>query len=192
VPNSVVTANSDLRIRLPSLTMNEPYQDPDPVSSIKTQAHIRKASAGESKKLFRSLFARAKHGSNSTAAAVPPNGAATTHSNPVAANDDVTLVNHEVSHDPDAEFDNAPERWNFKLKDRNASAPASDVGEYARATSVDDRASFDDLMEKTRGMTPEQVAGFLRTRDRVDGEKIMNGRKGSGYQMLAGPFSGTM
>ena len=33
--------------------MNEPYQDPDPVSSIKTQTHIRKASAGESKKLFR-------------------------------------------------------------------------------------------------------------------------------------------
>jgi hypothetical protein len=47
-------------------------------------------------------------------------------------------------------------------------------------------------MEKTKSMTPEQVADLLRTRGRVDGEKIMNGRKVSGYQMLAGPFSGTM
>jgi hypothetical protein len=47
-------------------------------------------------------------------------------------------------------------------------------------------------MEETRSITPEQVADFLRKRNRVDGEKIMNGREGSGYQMLAGPFSGTM
>jgi hypothetical protein len=171
--------------------MNEPYQDPDPVSSIKTQTHIRKASAGESKKLFRNPFARAKHGSKSTAAAVPADGAATTHSSPFA-DDNVTLVNQEVSHDPDAEFNNAPESWKFKLKNRKASAPATDVGEYARATSADEQGSFAELMEKTRSMTPEQVANFLRTRDRVDGEKIMNGREGSGYQMLAGPFSGTM
>jgi hypothetical protein len=76
--------------------MNEPYQDPDPVSSIKAQTHIKKASAGESKKLFRNPFARAKHGSKSTAAAVP-------------ADDDVTLVNQKIPHDPNAEFDNAPE-----------------------------------------------------------------------------------
>src|SRR5271163_2724090 len=107
--------------------MNEPYQDPDPVSSIKTQTHIRKASAGESKKLFRNPFARAKHGSKSTTAAIPTDNAATTHSNPFA-DDDVTLVNQKVSHDPDAEFDNAPEGWKFKLKNRKASAPATDVG----------------------------------------------------------------
>ena len=47
-------------------------------------------------------------------------------------------------------------------------------------------------MEETRGMTQEQVADFLKKKSRVDGEKIMNGKKGSGYQMLAGAFSGTM
>jgi len=109
-----------------------------------------------------------------------------------AVDDDVTLVNQKISHDPDAEFDNAPEGWKFKLKNRKASAPATDVGEYARATSVDEQGSFAELMEETRSMTPEQVADFLRKRNRVDGEKIMNGREGSGYQMLAGPFSGTM
>jgi hypothetical protein len=119
-------------------------------------------------------------------------GAATTHSSPFANNNNITLVNQKVSYDPDAEFDHAPERWKSKLKNRNASAPATDVGEYARATSVDERGSFVELMEKTKSMTPEQVADLLRTRDRVDGEKIMNGRKVSGYQMLAGPFSGTM
>jgi hypothetical protein len=123
-----------------------------------------------------------------TAAAVPADGAATTHSNPFA-DDDVTLVNQEVSHDPDAEFDSAPESWKFMLKNHKASAPATDVGEYARPTSVDKRGSF---AEKTRSMTPEQVADFLKTRDRADDEKIMNSRKGSGYQMLAGAFSGTM
>ena len=179
MPDSVVTANSDLRSNLSSLIMNEPYQDPDPVSS------------GEPKKLFRNPLARAKHGSKSTAAAVPADGAATTHSKP-SADDDATLVNQKVSHDPDAEFDSAPEHWKFKLKNRNASAPATDVGEYARATSVDERHRFAELMEKTKGMTPEQVAALLRTRERVDGEKIMNGRKDSGYQMMAGAFSGTM
>ena len=173
--------------------MNEPYQDPNPVSSIKTWTHTRKAGAGESKKLFHNPFARAKHRSKSAAAAASADGAATTtHSNPFADDDDATLVNQEVSHDPDAEFDHPPEGWKFKLKNRNASAPATDVGEYARATSVDERGSFNELMEKTRGMTPEQVADFLRARARVDGEKIMNGREGSGYQMMAGAFSGTM
>jgi hypothetical protein len=172
--------------------MNEPYQDPDPVSSIKTWTHIGKASAGESKKQSHNPFTRAKHGSKSTAAAVSADSAATTtHSDPFA-DDGVTLVNQEVSHDPDAEFDHPPEGWKFKLKDRKASAPATDVGEHARATSVDERGSFNELMEKTKGMTPEQVADFLRTKARVDGEKIMNGRKGSGYQMMAGAFSGTM
>jgi len=106
--------------------------------------------------------------------------------------DDVTLVNQEISHDPDAEFHHVEERWKFKLKNRKASAPATDVGEYARATSAEDRSTFLELMEKTKGMSPEQVAEFLRTRDRVDGERIMNGRRGDGYQMLAGPFMGTM
>ena len=171
--------------------MNEPYQDPDPVSSNKTQTHIKKASAGESKKQFHNPFARAKHGPKSTAAAVPANGAATTHSNPFA-DDDVTLVNQKASHDPDAEFDHPPEGWKFKLKNRKASAPATDVGEYARASTTDERDSFAELMEETKGMTPEQVADWLRKRKRVDGEKIMNGREGSGYQVMAGAFSGTM
>jgi hypothetical protein len=162
--------------------MNGPYQDPDPV---KTQTHISKASVGESKKLFHNPFAKSKHESTT---AVPADGAATTHAN----SSDVTLVNQKVSHDPDAEFHHAPEHWNFKLKHRNASAPASDVGEHARATSIDDRESFAELMEETRDMTQEQVADFLKKKSRVDGEKIMNGKKGSGYQMLAGAFSGTM
>lgn len=158
--------------------MSELYQDPNPISSTKTQ------------KLLHNPFARTKHGSKSTAAAVPADSAATTHPNPFA--DDVTLVNQKLSHDPDAEFDSASEGWKFKLKNRKASAPATDVGEYARATTVHERGSFAELMEKTKGMTPEQVADVLKTRERVDGEKIMNGRKGYGYQMMAGAFSGTM
>lgn len=119
--------------------------------------------------------------------------AATTYSNPFAtatiAADDVTLVNQDIPNDPDAEFNHAEEKWKFKLKNRNASAPAT---EHVRATSIDDRNTFAELMEKTQGMTSEQVAAFLRARARVDGEKIMNGRKDSGYQMLAGVFQGTM
>jgi hypothetical protein len=121
---------------------------------------------------------------------------ATTNSNPFAtatvADDDVTLVNQDIPNDPDAEFHHAEEKWKFKLKNRNASAPATEVGEHARATSIDDRNTFAELMEKTQGMTPEQVATFLKARARADGEKIMNGRKDSGYQMLAGAFQGTM
>ena len=101
-------------------------------------------------------------------------------------------MNQDISHDPDAEFHHAEERWKFRLRDRKASAPATDVGEQARATSVEDRGSFAELMEKTRGMSPEQVRELLRKKDKVDGEKIMNGRKGSGYQMMAGAFMGTM
>jgi hypothetical protein len=177
--------------------MAEPYQDPDPVSSNRTKTRTRKDSTGESKKRFRNPFARSKSASQASTA-----GSSTApYRNPFTTitddhddddDDDVTLVNQEISHDPDAEFHHVEERWKFKLKNRKASAPATDVGEYARATSADDRSIFMELMEKTRGMSPEQVAEFLRARDRVDGEKIMNGRKGEGYQMLAGPFMGTM
>lgn len=168
-------------------------QDPDPVSSN----HARKASTGESKKLSRNPFARTKSRTKMTKMTkTTADPAATTHSNPFAtatiANDDVTLVNHNIPNDPDAEFHHAEEKWKFKLKNRKASAPATEVGEYPRATSGDDRSNFAELMEKTQGMTPEQVAAFLRARDRVDGEKIMNGRKGSGYLMMAGAFMGTM
>ena len=58
--------------------------------------------------------------------------------------------------------------------------------------TVDERAAFADIMAQTRGMTADQVRAFLSQRDRVDGEKIMDGRKGSGYQMMAGVFGGTM
>jgi hypothetical protein len=177
--------------------MAEPYQDPDPVSSNRTKTRTRKGSTGEPKKRFRNPFARSKGASQASAA-----GSSTApYRNPFTtatdnddgdSDDDVTLVNQEIPYDPDAEFHHVEERWKFKLKNRRASAPASDVGEYARATSADDRSIFMELMEKTRGMSPEQVAEFLRARDRVDGEKIMNGRKGEGYQMLAGPFMGTM
>jgi hypothetical protein len=175
--------------------MAEPYQDPDPVSSNRTKTRTRKDNTGEPKKRLRNPFARSKSASQAGTA-----GSSTTpYRNPFTAitdddddDDDVTLVNQEISYDPDAEFHHVEERWKFKLKNRKASAPASDVGEYPRATSADDRSRFMELMEKTRGMTPEQVAEFLKARDRVDGEKIMNGRKGDGYQMLAGPFMGTM
>ena len=167
--------------------MTEPYQDPDPVSS-------NHASTGKSKKLFSNPFARTKSGTKITKTTADP--AATTNSNPFAtatiADDDVTLVSQDIPNDPDAGFHHAEEKWKFKLKNRNASAPATEVGEHACATSIDDRNTFAELMEKTQGMTPEQVAAFLRARARVDGEKIMNGRKGSGYQMLAGAFQGTM
>lgn len=170
--------------------MAQLYQDPDPVSA----SHARKVSTGESKKLFRNPFARTKSGTKMTKTTADP--AATTHSNPFVtatiANDDVTLVNHDIPNDPDAEFHHAEEKWKFKLKNRKASAPATEVGEDPRATTIGDRSNFAELMEKTQGMTPEQVAAFLRAQERVDGEKIMNGRKGSGYQMLAGPFMGTM
>jgi hypothetical protein len=172
--------------------MVEPYQDPDPVSSNWTRAGTRKQSTGEPKKRFHNPFARSKSASQACAAGRP----AAPYRNPFTVtdddDDDITLVNQEISNDPDAEFHHAEERWKFKLKNRKASAPASDVGEYARATSAEDRSTFMELMEKTRGMSPEQVAEFLRARDRVDGERIMNGRKGDGYQMLAGPFMGTM
>ena len=162
--------------------MTEPYQDPDPVSS-------NHASTGKSKKLFGNPFARTKSGTKMTKTTADP--AATTKSNPFAT-DDVTLVNQDIPNDPDAEFHHAEEKWKFKLKNRNASAPATEVGEHARATSSDDRNTFAELMEKTQGMTPEQVAAFLRARAKADGEKIKNGRKGSGYQVLAGAFQGTM
>jgi len=173
--------------------MAEIYQDLDPVSSNRTKTRTRKDSTGELKKRFRNPFARSKGASQActTSSSTDPHRKLFTAA--AADNDDdVTLVNQEISHDPDAEFHHAEERWKFKLKNRKASAPASDVGEYARATSVGDRSAFLELMEKTKGMSPEQVAEFLRTRDRVDGEKIMNGRKGDGYQMLAGAFMGTM
>src|ERR1700735_3288634 len=158
--------------------MAEPYQDPDPVSSNRTKTRTRKDSTGEPKKRFRNPFARSKNANQASTA-----GSSTApHRNPFTNttdddddDDDVTLVNQEISHDPDAEFHHVEERWKFKLKNRRASAPASGVGEYPRATSADDRSRFMELMEKTRGMTPEQVAEFLKARDRVDGEKIMNG-----------------
>jgi hypothetical protein len=174
--------------------MAELYQDLDPVSSNRTKTRNKKDSTGAPKKRLYNLFARSKSASQactaSSSAAPYRNPFTTTAA--AAADDDVTLVNQEISHDPDAEFHHVEERWKFKLKNRKASAPASDVGEYARATSADDRSIFMELMEKTKGMSPEQVAEFLRARDRVDGERIMNGRKGDGYQMLAGPFMGTM
>jgi hypothetical protein len=173
--------------------MTEPYQDPDPVSSSRTKKQARRDSNGESKKRFRNPFARPKGETKTTTSSFLAANAPTPFSTPfTAGEDDITLVNQEASHDPDAEFHHSAERWEFKLKDRKASAPASDVGVHARATSLDDRNAFAELMEKKRGMTPEQVAEFLRARDKVDGEKIMNGRKGDGYQMLAGPFMGTM
>jgi len=175
--------------------MAEIYQDLDPVSSNRTKTRTRKDSTGELKKRFRNPFARSKGASQActTSSSTDPHRKLFTAAAAAADNeDDVTLVNQEISHDPDAEFHHAEERWKFKLKNRKASAPASDVGEYPRATSVGDRSAFLELMEKTKGMSPEQVAEFLRTRDRVDGEKIMNGRKGDGYQMLAGAFMGTM
>jgi hypothetical protein len=175
--------------------MVEPYQDPDPVSSNRTKTHTRKDSTGEPKKRFHNPFTRSKRASQASTAGSSTAPFRNPFTNTAAAaddDDDVTLVNQEISHDPDAEFHHSEERWKFKLKNRKASAPATDVGEYARATSAEDRSTFMELMEKTRGMSPEQVAEFLRTRDRVDGERIMNGRKGDGYQMLAGPFMGTM
>src|SRR5271155_5008606 len=175
--------------------MAEPYQDQDPISTNRTKTRTRKDSTGEPKKRFRNPFARSKKASQASTAGsstAPYRNPFTNTTNDDDDDDDVTLVNQEIFHDPDAEFHHAEERWKFKLKNRKASAPASDVGEYARATSADDRSTFMELMEKTRGMSPEQVAEFLRTRDRVDGERIMNGRKGDGYQMLAGPFMGTM
>jgi hypothetical protein len=178
--------------------MTEPYQDPDPVSSNQIKTHTRKGSTGEPKKRLRNPFSRSKSASQACTASsstVPYRNPFVTTAAAADNNDDdddVTLVNQEISHDPDAEFHHVEERWKFKLKNRKASAPASDVGEYPRATSADDRSTFMELMEKTRGMSPEQVAEFLRARDRVDGERIMNGRKGDGYQMLAGPFMGTM
>jgi hypothetical protein len=135
--------------------MPESYQDPDPISSNNTQTRARKDSTGESGHPV------AAHSNLSFAA---------------AADDDATLVNQDVPHDPDAEFSPAAEPWKFKLKDRNASASATEVGDHARATSVDDRSSFADLMDKTRGMTPDQVKAFLKAREKADGEKIMNGR----------------
>jgi hypothetical protein len=174
--------------------MAEPYQDPDPVSSNRTKTRTRKDSTDEPKKRLRNPFARSKSASQACTAS----SSATPYRDPFTTadddddDDDVTLVNQEISHDPDAEFHHVEERWKFKLKNRKASAPASNVGEYARATSAEDRSIFMELMEKTRGMSPEQVTEFLRARDRVDGERIMNGRKGDGYQMLAGPFMGTM
>ena len=185
--------------------MAELYQDLDPVSSNRTKTRNKKDSTGAPKKRLYNLFARSKSASQACTAsssAAPyrnPFTTTTTTTTTTAAaadddddDDDITLVNQEISHDPDAEFHHVEERWKFKLKNRKASAPASDVGEYARATSADDRSIFMELMEKTKGMSPEQVAEFLRARDRVDGERIMNGRKGDGYQMLAGPFMGTM
>jgi hypothetical protein len=175
--------------------MGDPYQDPDPVSSNRTKTRTRKDSIGEPKKRFRNPFARSKSASQAGTAgssAAPYRNPFTTTDDDDDDDDDITLVNQEISNDPDAEFHHVEERWRFKFKNRKASAPASDVGEYARATSADDRSTFLELMEKTRGMSPEQVAEFLRARDRVDGERIMNGRKGDGYQMLAGPFMGTM
>ena len=175
--------------------MAELDQDLDPVSSNRTKTRNKKDSTGAPKKRLHNLFARSKSASQACTAS----SSAAPYRNPFTAtaaaaddDDDVTLVNQEISHDPDAEFHHVEERWKFKLKNRKASAPASDVGEYARATSADDRSIFMELMEKTKGMSPEQVAEFLRARDRVDGERIMNGRKGDGYQMLAGPFMGTM
>jgi hypothetical protein len=174
--------------------MAELYQDLDPVSSNRTKTRNKKDSTGAPKKRLHNLFARSKSASQACTAsssAAPYRNPFTTTAT-AADDDDVTLVNQEISHDPDAEFHHVEERWKFKLKNRKASAPASDVGEYPRATSADDRSIFMELMEKTKGMSPEQVAEFLRARDRVDGERIMNGRKGDGYQMLAGPFMGTM
>jgi hypothetical protein len=173
--------------------MTDPYQDPDPVSSNRTKKQARKDSTGESKRRFRNPFARSKNETKTTTSPFLAANASMPFSNPFTTEeDDSTLVDQEVSHDLDAEFHDSTGPWKFRLKEHKASAPASDVGVYACATSVDDRNAFAELMEKTRGMTPEQVAEFLRARDKVDGEKIMNGRKGSGYQMLAGPFMGTM
>lgn len=177
--------------------MPEPYQDPDPVSSNRTRERrqTRKDSGtGDSKKRFRNPFARSKcETKTAPSPAMHRASGSTQYSNPFTTEfDDVTLVNQPLSSDPDAEFHDVADRWTFKLKERTASAPASDVGLYARATSVAERSMFAELMEKTQGMSPEQVREYLAKREKADGEAIMNGRKGSGYQMLSGPFMGTM
>ena len=49
---------------------------------------------------------------------------------------------------------------------------------------------FAQLMEKTEGMTSDQVKEYLKTQPHMDGKKIMHGEKG--YMALTGAFSGTM
>src|SRR2546421_4289816 len=117
--------------------MAELYQDPDPVSSSRTKTRTRKESTGEHKKRFRNPFTRSKSASQASAAgsSTDPfrNPFTNTPDDDDHDDDDVTLVNQEISYDPDAEFHHIEERWKFKLKNRKASAPATDVGEQARA-----------------------------------------------------------
>jgi hypothetical protein len=93
--------------------------------------------------------------------------------------------------DPDASFHHQPETWHFSGH-RKASAPATEVGEIPRHTSVDDQKMYEEIMIETKDMSTEQVKEYLSKRPYIDGEKIMKGRKGDGYLGLTGALSGTM
>lgn len=153
--------------------MTEPYQDADPISTNRTSNKPRKASTtSESKNRFRNPFARSQSNSKTTPSAISSSSYPNPFATPDAA-DDITLANHDPApYDPDAEFHDVADRWTFKLKQRNASAPASDVGEHPHATSLAERSTFAELMHQTRDMTPDQVRDFLKAKDKVDGEKI--------------------
>lgn len=82
----------------------------------------------------------------------------------------------------------------FFEKNRRGSTPATEVGEQARHTSIDDQANFAELQQLTFGMTPEQVQEFLKTykTPNSDGSKIMKGEgeNWKGYYGMTGASSG--